>query len=186
VGTGKVVNRLGRQDGFNLDPAIHIPLPEKLATVQSALDSVGFSYLLDDLELRLNRSAELAAPRARKLFWHAIGEMKFSDIMGIYNGPDDAATRYFRSKMSPQLKREMQPIVIRSLARAGAVQAYDQAIGKYQSLPFVPDVKADLTAYVIDQGISGIFYYLAREEQAIRRNPAKRTTELLRRVFAGR
>ncbi|WP_200889333.1 DUF4197 family protein [Geoalkalibacter ferrihydriticus] len=31
--------------------------------------------------------------------------------------------------------------------------------------------------------MDGIFYYLAEEEAAIRRNPAKRTTELLRQVF---
>jgi hypothetical protein len=32
--------------------------------------------------------------------------------------------------------------------------------------------------------MSGIFEYLAKEEAAIRENPAKRTTELLKQVFA--
>jgi len=186
VGTGNVVIQLGRKDGFNLDPVIHIPLPDKLVKVQTALDKVGLSYLLNDLELKLNRAAELAAPKARALFWQSIYEMTFNDIMSIYNGPDDAATRYFQNRMTPGLIVEMRPVVSASLAQVGAIQAYDRAIGKYRALPFVPDVKADLTSYVIEQGISGIFFYLAREEQAIRRNPAKRTTELLQRVFAGR
>ncbi|PLX97714.1 MAG: DUF4197 domain-containing protein [Desulfuromonas sp.] len=186
VGTGNVVIQLGRKDGFNLDPVIHIPLPDKLVKVQTALDKVGLSYLLNDLELKLNRAAELAAPKARALFWQSIYEMTFNDIMSIYNGPDDAATRYFQNRMTPGLIVEMRPVVSASLAQVGAIQAYDRAIGKYRALPFVPDVKADLTSYVIEQGISGIFFYLAREEQAIRRNPANRTTELLQRVFAGR
>jgi hypothetical protein len=185
VGTGNVVVQLGSKDGFNLDPAIHIPLPKKLKKVQTTLDNIGLAYLLDDLELKLNRAAEVATPKAKALFWQSIRAMTFSDIMSIYNGPDDAATRYFQGKMTPALVREMQPIVSNSLSQVGAIQAYDRAIGKYQTLPFVPDVKADLTAYVIEQGMNGIFYYLAREEQAIRRNPAKRTTELLQRVFAG-
>jgi hypothetical protein len=36
----------------------------------------------------------------------------------------------------------------------------------------------------LDRGIDGIFYYLAIEEKEIRNNPAKRTTELLKKVFA--
>ncbi len=184
VGTGNVVVQLGREDGFYLDPAIHIPLPEKLHKVQSTLDNIGLSYMLDDLELKLNRAAEVATPKAKALFWQAIAELSFRDIMSIYNGPDDAATRYFQGKMTPGLVREMRPVVDNSLAQVGAIQAYDRAIGKYQALPFVPDVKADLTTYVVEQGINGIFFYLAKEEQAIRQNPAKRTTELLRRVFS--
>jgi hypothetical protein len=184
VGTANVVLQLGAKDGFNLDPAVHLPLPKKLQKVQRTLDDIGMSYLLDDLELKLNRAAEVAAPKTKKLFWQAIGEMTFSDIMAIYNGPDDAATRYFQQKMSPALTREMQPVVKNSLSQVGAIKSYDRAIGKYQALPFVPDVKADLTTYVIDRGIDGIFYYLAREEKAIRNDPVKRTTELLQRVFA--
>ena len=183
VGTGNVVGQLGRKDGFHLDPAIHIPLPKNLRKVQSALDAVGLAYMLDDLELKLNRAAEVATPKAKAIFWQAIREMTFRDIMAIYNGPDDAATRYFQDKMTPELVRQMQPVVSSSLAEVGAVKSYDRAIGKYQSLPFVPDVKADLSSYVIEKGIDGMFYYLAKEEKAIRNEPVKRTTELLRRVF---
>ena len=56
-------------------------------------------------------------------------------------------------------------------------------MGAYSSLPFVPDVKANLTDYVIEKGMDGIFYYVAKEEAAIRRDPAKQTTDLLKRVF---
>lgn len=47
----------------------------------------------------------------------------------------------------------------------------------------MPDVKANLTEHVVQKGMDGIFHYLAIEEGKIRNNPAKRTTELLRRVF---
>ncbi|HDJ28831.1 MAG TPA: DUF4197 domain-containing protein, partial [Proteobacteria bacterium] len=96
---------------------------------------------------------------------------------------DDAATSYFKGKMSKPLAEEMRPIVNESLAQVGAIQSYDNMMGKYKSLPFVPDVKADLTEHVLDKGMDGIFYYIAKEEAAIRQNPVKRTTELLKRVF---
>ncbi len=183
VGTRNVVKKVGAADGFNKDPAIHIPLPESLQSVQSALGKVGMGGMLDDVELKLNRAAEAAASRARKLFVDAIAQMTVDDAKRIYDGPDDAATRYFQGKMTPQLAEAMRPVVDTSLADVGAIQSYDAAMGKYRGLPFVPDVKADLSDYVVNKGMDGIFHYLAIEEAQIRKDPAKRTTELLQKVF---
>jgi hypothetical protein len=186
VGTERVVGQLGRKDGFNADPAVHIPLPESLRSVHGMLNRVGLGSELNDLELRLNRAAEAATPKAKALFWKAIQEMTLEDVNTIYTGPDDAATRYFQRKMSPALAAEMGPVVEKSMAQVGAVQVYDRVMGLYRSLPLVPDVKADLKTYVVDKSMQGIFHYLAREEAAIRRDPARRTTELLKKVFGAR
>jgi hypothetical protein len=183
VGTERVVGQLGRTDGFNADPAIHIPLPGSLQTARNMLQKVGMDSMLSDLELRLNRAAEAATPKAKTLFLQAIGDMSLEDVKGIYNGPEDAATRYFQQKMSPDLAAEMRPVVEQSLADVGAVQTYEQVMGQYRTLPFAPDIKTDLSGYVVDKGMAGIFHYLALEEAAIRKDPAKRTTDLLRRVF---
>ncbi|PIE03275.1 MAG: hypothetical protein CSA81_02915 [Acidobacteria bacterium] len=186
IGTQHVVGQLGATDGFNSDPAIHIPLPEKLQSVKKILDKIGMSYMVDDLELKLNRAAEQATPMARELFLQAISEMTFEDVMSIYNGPKDSATRYFQSKMTPSLQSSMRPIVDDAMSEVGAVQSYDAVIGKYRSVPFVPDVKANLTDHVLEKGIEGIFYYVAKEEEAIRTNPLKQTTSLLKKVFGRR
>ena len=186
VGSDNVVRRLGAADGFNGDPAVHIPLPPQLAPVKGALARVGMSGMVDDLELRLNRAAEAATPKAKALFVNSISEMTFDDVKSIYGGEDDAATRYFQGKMSPSLKQEMSPVVAESLSRVGAVQAFDRVMGKYKSLPFVPDVKANLTDYVVQKGMDGIFLYLAKEEAAIREDPARQTTDLLKRVFGAK
>ncbi len=148
------------------------------------LGRVGMSGLADDLELRLNRAAEAAVPKARKLFGDAITQMTIDDARKILNGPTDSATQYFRGKMSSPLAGEMKPIVNDQLGQVGAIAAYDKMIGQYKSIPFVPDAKADLTDYVLEKAIAAVFLYLGREEAAIRENPAKRTTELLQKVFA--
>jgi len=183
VGSENVVSRLGRVDGFNTDSAVHIPLPKQLDTVKSVLDKVGMSGLLNDLEIKINRAAEVATPKAKKLFSQAINTMSFEDVKKIYKGPEDAATQYFRSKMSPALAKEMEPIVNKSLSEVGALHAYDSVMKEYRSVPFVPDVKADLADHVVAKGMDGIFYYMAKEEAAIRQDPAKRTTDLLKLVF---
>ncbi len=183
VGSDNVVGQLGAKDGFNTDSNIHIPLPSSLNKVKTMLSKVGMSSYFEAVELKLNRAAEDATPKAKKLFWDAISAMTIQDVNQIYNGPKDAATTYFKEKMTPELSKEMKPIIDKSLLEVGAIKSYDTMMGKYKSLPFVPDVKANLTNHVLEKGMEGIFYYMAIEEASIRENPAKRTTELLKKVF---
>ncbi len=185
VGTETVVSQLGATDGFLADPDIHIPLPKSLERAQKRLDTIGLGNLGNDLEERLNRAAEAATPRARALFVSAIQDMTLDDARGILNGPDDSATQYLRGKMSEQLSADMKPVVDDTLAQAGALDAYDSFAGRYEQIPFVlvPDVKADLTDHVTERALDGIFHYVAKEEAAIRQNPVKRTTDILKKVF---
>tara|TARA_R110000787_G_scaffold38793_34_gene97587 strand:+ start:536 stop:1282 length:747 start_codon:yes stop_codon:yes gene_type:complete len=183
IGSERVVGTLGTAGGFNKSPDVRIPLPDSLKSVQSMLSKIGMGALGEDLELRLNRAAEAAVPKARTLFGNAIAEMSIDDAKKILNGPKDSATQYFRSKMSAPLAGEMKPIVDQQLSQVGAIAAYDRMIGQYKTMPFVPDAKANLTDHVLDKAIGGVFLYLGREEAAIRENPAARTTELLKKVF---
>lgn len=183
VGSGRVSEKLSATDAFNKDPAIRITLPKKLRDVRDALDNVGLASSVDRLEVTLNRAAERAAPEAKAAFMGAIRQMTLRDVMDIYQGPDDAATQYFRRVMSADLADRMRPIIRKSMNEVGAIRAYDEAMKQYQSLPFVPDISTDLTNHVVEGSLDGIFHYLAREEAAIRNDPVARTTELLRRVF---
>ncbi|WP_461516888.1 DUF4197 domain-containing protein [Porticoccus sp.] len=183
VGTGNVVSRLGTTDGFLADEQIHIPLPAQIQQAKSLLETVGMGASLTDLETKLNRAAEAATPQAKALFLDAISTMTIDDAKKIYNGPEDAATRYFREKMNGPLGEAMRPVIADSLSQVGAVQVYDGIVSEYKTLPFVPDLKTNLTDYTIEKGMDGIFYYLAREEAAIRQDPAKQTTALLKKLF---
>ncbi|NVJ91345.1 MAG: DUF4197 domain-containing protein [Methylocystaceae bacterium] len=183
VGTKRVVDQIGTTDGYNLDKAIHIPLPDQLQQAQKLLNKFGLSALADDVELRLNRAAEQAAPKAKDVIIKAITNMSLDDARAIYNGPKDAATQYFKKVSDSDLRKTISPIAENSLKDVGAIQAYDNLVGKYQSMPFVPDVKANLIDHTTTLAIDGIFHYLAQEEAAIRENPAKRTTEILKTVF---
>ena len=185
VGTERVVGNLGQTDGFNLDPQVHIALPGELDTVKNMLEKVGMDSMLSDLELRLNRAAEIATPKAKSVVVQSIQEMSLDDVKGVYNGPEDAATQYFRGKMSAPLAEAMKPVIDESLGEVGAVTAYNDIMTRYNAIPLTPKVEADLGNYVVGKGMDGIFYYLAQEEAAIRKDPAKRTTEILKRVFGG-
>lgn len=183
-GSDAVVSQLGKSNGFNGDPAIRIPLPESLLKARKVAAKVGLESSFDDLETRLNRAAEEATPKARDLFIGAIRSMSVDDAKGILQGPDNAATEFFRAKTGDKLQGQMRPIVDQALAKVGAVSSFNKLLGQYNAIPFAPKVDADLTGHVVEEGSDGIFYYLAQEEKAIRENPLKRTSELLQRVFA--
>ncbi|MGI9449779.1 MAG: DUF4197 domain-containing protein [Geminicoccaceae bacterium] len=183
VGTERVVGTLGVEDGFNADPKVHIPLPKVLAQAQSSLRLIGASGLIDDLELRVNRAAEQATPVAKDIFWGAITQLTFDDVNTIYQGENDAATQYLDRTTRGSLTDAMRPIVDNALAEAGAVNVYDSIIDQAKAAPFLPDLKTDLTNHVLDRAMDGLFTYLSVEEAAIREDPLKRSTELLKRVF---
>ncbi len=187
LGTERVIGQVGQPGGYLKDAAIHIPLPGFLGRAQELLQAAGAAGLLDDLEVRLNRAAEAAAPQARDIFFDAIGQMTLADARQILDGPDDAATRYFQRTMTPELKAAFRPVVDRELANAGAIQAFDSVTERYAAVPFAPalgrDAKDRLVDHALEGATDGIFHYLAREEKAIRQNPAARTTDLLKKVF---
>lgn len=185
VGAERVVGQVGAADGFNADPAIHIPLPEQLAKVQGLMRKFGLSAMADDVELKLNRAAEEAAPKTKELIWKAVNAMTVDDAKKIYNGPTDAATQYFKRVATPDLKATVEPVIDNALKQVGAITAYDTLMSNYKDLPLVPDVKADLQAHATQLTLDGIFHYLAEEEASIRANPAARTTDILKQVFGG-
>ncbi|MEO9899528.1 DUF4197 domain-containing protein [Nisaea sp.] len=183
VGTEKIVAQLSASNGYFGDSAVHIPLPESLQTARKFLDTAGFGSLADDLELRMNRAAETAAPEAGAIFSDAISSMSLEDVKAIYEGPDDSATRWFQQRTSEKLTARFTPVVESSMSKVGVVQSYDAFVGQYAKIPFVPDAKAELSTHVVGKALDGLFHYLAIEEKAIRTDPVARSTDLLKKVF---
>ena len=154
---------------------------------QKMMANFGLSGMLDDLELRLNRAAETAAPYAKELFVTAITAMTLDDANGILKGPNDAATRYFEGKMTPQLVQTFRPVISQHLEKSGAFRALDDVNNGLASIPLASSLQKTAKDSLIDHGLdyalSGLFHYVAKEEAAIRANPTKRTTDLLKKVF---
>ncbi len=185
VASKRVVGRVGSVDGYNGDPSIQIPLPDALQSIAAPLRTVGASGILDDLQLKMNRAAEQAAPQALDIFVHAATQMTFDDARTILTGPEDSAMQYFKRTTSDNLTSPFRPIVDNSLSGVGAVQALGAVQQRASTVPFIGQSAANfsLTDFTVGKALDGLFYYLGVEEAAIRANPAARTTDLLRKVF---
>lgn len=183
VGTRNAVARTSRTGGYLEDPALRIELPGALDTMARGLRMIGYGAQVDELTVAMNRAAERAAGEAADVFLLAIRQMTFRDAMGILNGGDTAATRYFERTTRDTLFRRFQPIVSQKLDQVGAVREYDALVARFAAVPLANPPDLDLRHYVTNRALDGLFSALGDEERKIRTDPAARVTPLLREVF---
>ena len=186
VSTDNAVTSTGRLDGYFANQAIKILMPEKLRTVETGLRAIGYGPKVDELVGSMNRAAERAAPAAKQIFWDAIGAMTFDDTRKIFNGGDTAATEFFKTKTTDKLTAAFRPAVDQAMSAVGVSRQYNELVGRFQAIPFARAEAFDLDGYVVGKTLDGLFHVVGEQERQIRTNPAARTTDLLKEVFAKR
>lgn len=183
-GITKQVSKLTATDGFFKNEAVKILLPDELKKVDKTLRDIGMSSLADEGLKVLNRAAEDAVKEATPIFVSAVKNMTFTDARNILLGNDTSATTYLQSSTSTALYGKFNPVVKNSLGKVGADKVWNQIISKYNAIPLVKKVNPDLSDYVTNQAMKGVFKMVAVEEKDIRTNFSARTSDLLKRVFA--
>jgi hypothetical protein len=173
-GTGVSVGLVSKLDGYFLNPEIRIPFPEDARTVESKLRAIGMGSEVDKVILTINRAAEDAAKSAQPIFVSAIKSMTVSDGIQIVRGKNDAATQYLARTTTPELRAKFSPVIKASLDKVDATRLWTELITAYNQIPFVSRQNPDLTAYVTDKAITGLFKMIAKEELKIRQDPVAR------------
>jgi hypothetical protein len=182
-GVTEGTTRLSAVDGFFKDAAIKILMPPDAVKAEKTLRGIGLGQQVDDAILTMNRAAEDAAKSASPIFVDAIKQMSIEDAWSILKGGDSAATKYLRTKTTPALTAAFKPVIDQSLEKTGATKYWNTAFSSYNKVAF-NKVNPDLSAYVTEKALSGIFYQIALEETQIRKDPVARTSDLLKKVFA--
>lgn len=182
-GTSYASDRLSQEDGYLGNLAIKIVFPEEAKKVENTLRSIGLGNLCDQVITSVNRAAEDAAIEAKPIFVAAIKDMTINDVKNILLGQDNAATQYFENKTTSELESKFKPIIESSLNKVGATKYWGDVIGRYNQVPLVKPIETDLSKYVTQKAIDGLFYEIAKEELKIRENVTARSTVLLQKVF---
>lgn len=185
-GIGNAISTIGVFDGFWRNDLIKIPLPGQLVSVKNTLSRFGADGLLVELEQQLNRGAEKAMPVAKDIFVDAVSSLSIQDALNIVSGPDTGATEFLKGRTQTRLAEAFSPIMENALGQTGALQLVGQVEQSLSIVPFntgLNNARGDLISHGVNKGLDGMFYYIGEEEKAIRANPVKRTSEILRRVF---
>lgn len=183
-GVDKQVKKLASKNGFFENEAAKILLPKELQKVEKGLRSVGLGNLADEGIKALNNTASDAVSRATPIFINAIKGMSFNDAKAILLDGNGAATEYLKNKTSEELYKEFEPVISQSFNRVGADKIWSNAINRYNALPLTESVNPDITEYVTQEALKGVFAMINKEEDNIRNNISARSTQLLQRVFS--
>lgn len=183
LGARNGTQKLASADGFFRDAAVKILMPDEAKKVEQKLRAMGMGKTVDNAILSMNRAAEDAAQSAAPIFLDAIKGITIQDGVGILKGGDVAATTYLKGKTLAQLTEAFRPVIEQSLQKANATKYWKAVFTTYNTFSF-EKINSDLTAYVTEKALAGIFYQLGLEEQKIRKDPMARTTDLLKKVFS--
>lgn len=183
IGAEKGCVNLSKSDGFFKNAALKILMPPEAQKIESTIRGLGMNQLADDFILSMNRAAEDACNTAAPIFVKAIKEMSITDGINILKGNETAATTYLKSKTEMDLKGSFSPIIKTSLDKVDATKYWEKIINTYNAIPLTKKMNPDLTAYVTDKSMNGIYSEIASQEKEIRANPMARTSALLKSVF---
>lgn len=175
--------RLGQPNGFWNDGRVRIPLPGVLGQSQRTLAGFGMSRPLDELQESLNRAAERTMPEAGGLFVNAVRTITITDAIDIVRGPQDSATRYLRGRTETRLTSLLRPPMTEALTASGAFTLMRSALREVGLASMTRELRTEVINFSTTKALEGCFFFIAEEERAIRRDPARRTTDILRRVF---
>ena len=184
MGIDEQVSKLTSEDGFYKNDMVKILLPEELQKVDNTLRKIGLGDLADEGLKLMNRAAEDAVKEATPIFVNAVKDMSITDAKNILMGNNRAATQYLEQKTEDELYQKFYPQVEQSLGKVGADQIWTTAINQYNALPLTEDVEPNLSEYVTQEALEGVYTMIAVEEAKIRSDIGARTTDLLRKVFA--
>jgi hypothetical protein len=174
--------QLSAVDGFFANAAVKILMPPEAEKVEKTLRNVGLGKEVDNAILSMNRAAEDAAKSAAPIFLNAIKQMSISDAWSILRGGDTAATAYLRKTTTASLTNAFKPVIDNSLQKVDATKYWNTVFTAYNKFS-LNKVNPDLSAYVTDKALHGIFYEIGQQEMQIRKDPVARTTDILKKVF---
>ena len=185
LGAQKSGDKLSAADGFYKDAAVKILLPQQVQDVEKKMRMLGMGKMVDNAELSMNRAAEDASKAAAPIFLDAIKKMTVTDALKILRGTDTAATGYLRKTTTLELTTAFRPVIEASLKKVDATKYWKDVFTAYNSFSSKP-VDTDINSYVTAKALDGLFYYVAKEEVDIRKNPAARVTDILKSVFGSK
>ena len=183
VGTNNSTSLASKVDGYYKNPLLFIPFPPEAQKIKEKADEFGMKEQTDKFVETLNRAAEEAAKNAAPVFVDAVKGMNISDGFAILKGADNAATQYLKDKTTTELRNKFTPVVQAAIDKVELTKYWNPIIITYNKIPFVEKQNPDLTAYVTDKAMAGLFILIANEELKIRKDPAAQVTDILKKVF---
>ncbi len=183
IGSQNASSSAAKADGYFKNPLIKIPFPPEAIKMEQKLRSLGMNKQVDEFIMTINRSAEEAAKQAAPIFVDAVKTMTITDGLTILKGKNTEATDYLKQKTSSSLHDKFKPVIKSATQKVNVTKYWNPLITTYNNIPFTDKLNPDLEEYITQKALSGLFQLVSQEETKIRKDPAARVTDLLKKVF---
>lgn len=198
IGISTGCKALAANNGYYNDLATRIGLPSEAAVITKNISKLpGGEAVVTKVIKNINAAASDAASEAVPIFASALTSMSISDATKILTSKGQAATDYFKTKTKTPLKNLFGKYITTSVNKKLIGNVSPQSlwddmttswngvantvVGKAAGLT---TVKTDLTDYLTDKAVDGIYYKVGEQEKKIRTDVNERTSALLKKVFA--
>jgi len=199
VGSNYALKTLGKEDGFLLDQAVKILLPDDVANIVTQISKVpGFGTVIKGIEeqliLTINRAAEASIEGVVPIVINAITDMTIQDAQSIlFSSNNIAATNYLRDKTYDPLCGVCRSVIEDALTKKIVLNTSAQDVWKgftdcYNTVAAIPlitldPIETNLALYTTQKALDGVFLKVGNEEVKIRTDVTARVNDLLKRVF---
>ncbi|BAF70404.1 DUF4197 domain-containing protein [Nitratiruptor sp. SB155-2] len=199
VGMQEAIKQLGKVDGFYKNPLVKIPIPSNMQYIADTLKRVGMGKYVEKFDLSMNRAAEEAIPETASILYDTLKSIDTKKAKKlIFSQKENAITNYFKTHAGKELAQRIAPIIKKHMEKEQVTKYYQTIVTYYNqygqnsyidaAMSFMgksnePIKEKDLTSYVTNRALEGLFTMLAQKEKSIRTSPIARTTRTLQEVF---
>lgn len=152
---------------------------------------------MENLVKSINRAAEEGSKKAYPIFKKAITDMTIADGLRILQGGETSATDYLKERTYKELVKAFAEPVRKIVVNGEVSRLWKPVAEKYNLIgPTVSGVSLggytfvgpkkvnpDLSEYITEQAMTGLFKLVAKEEAAIRKDPMRYASDIIQKVF---
>ena len=177
------VDQLARADGFLGNPQAH-PAARGVEQRGQTAEGPGQQKQVDELVTAMNRAAEAAVPRARKLLVSMARSISVDDAIEIVRGGDSSVTDYFAGKTRAQLAGQVLPIVTQATEKLDLASRYNAVADKAGQFGLLKSDEVNVQHHVNAKSLDALFLMIGEEARKIRRDPVG-SSAILKKVVGG-
>ena len=172
----KTISKLNSEEG------VMAILPEELAPVLNTLKTIGVGEDVDKITKKIGEISAIVVDESSGIMKDAISEVKFGDVVAIVVGGEDAATQVLREAMYGAVKKRYSTKLDTELQNAEVIPYWEMATGAY-NLFAKKKIDTNLSDFMAERAVDGIFLAMGKEEKEIRRDPASLGKAVVTKVF---
>lgn len=194
IGIENAVKTCTVKDGFWNNNLIKLPFPEDAIAVKQTAEKLKLHGQVEKFENTLNSAAEAASKEALPIFINAIKNITVNDGLSILNGGDGSATKFLQNNTTAELTTAFKPKVQKAIDQVQLTKYWKPLITSYNKTNLLTkgkDINPDLTTYITEKALLGLFKLIEIEENKIRKDPAlalknitNASTAIVKEVFS--